>query len=195
MKIQSNTFSITAKTKDPSFWGTILREVIPSECTDSRPFVCDGFRNPKDCDIVIIGKEPKTHLGDDWWEFWDDEKGFDFELFETRYNEVRLGKPSKTRKYFNHIKAKGFSCIETNAFSNTTDIRPRTQNIQVVKLLIDEIPKLKGIIAHGEHAKKCLRKLIVPAGLKILEMHHFSARGKTDADIKAKLDRFCESLG
>ena len=137
---------------------------------------------------------PKTHLGNDWWEFWDDEKGFDYEAFEAKYEEVRLGKPSKTRKYFQHIKAKGFRCIETNAYSNTTDIRPRIDNVKVVKLLIDEIPILKGVIVHGEHAKRCFRKLIVPTKVKILEMHHFSARGKTDAEIKAKLDSFCETF-
>ena len=143
---------------------------------------------------MIIGKEPKTHLGNDWWEFWDDEKGFDYEAFEAKYEEVRLGKPSKTRKYFDYIKAKGFGCIETNAFRNSTGTRPRIDNSAVVQLLITEIPTLKGVIAHGEHAKKCFGKLIVPDKVKVLEMHHFSARGKTDAENKAKLDSFCESL-
>ena len=188
MNIESNVL------KDPPFWTQKFKEVIPSECKDSRPFVCDGFCNPRDCDIVIIGKEPKTHLGNDWWGFWDDDNGFDYELFEAMYNEVRAGKPSKTRKYFDHIKAMGFRCIETNAFSNSTGTRPRIDNSTVVQLLITEIHTLKGIIAHGKHAKKCFGKLIVPDKVKVLEMDHFSARGKFDAEIKAKLDSFCESL-
>ena len=195
MDITSPPFKFTAEPTDPPFWTPKLREVIPSGCTDSRPFVCDGFRNPKDCDIVIIGKEPKTPLGNDWWDFWDDENGFDYEVFVARYNEVRAGKPSKTRKYFDYIKAKGFRCIETNTYSNATEIRPRIDNSAVVQLLLAEIHTLKGVIAHGEYAKKCFGKLIVPDKVKVLEMHHFSARGKTDAEIKAKLDSFCESLG
>lgn len=175
-------------------WTAKLREVISDDCTHIRPFTCDGYGDLNECDLLVIGNEPKNDIGIDWWDLWDDQKGFDYELFQSSYNQATNNKPSKTREFFNHLKDKGFKLIETNAFSNTLDIRPRIHNHEVVNLLLNELPNLKGAIAHGRHARKCVNKLSLPAKLRLLQMDHFSARGITKASITALLDNFCDQI-
>ena len=58
-----------------------LHRLIPDPCFD-RPFVCDG--PPESCDVMVIGENPATKMGTDWWSFWDDEKGF-------RPGQIRAG--------------------------------------------------------------------------------------------------------
>ena len=180
-------------------WTKRLEDVIPSDCVNQRPFACDGFSNPSDCDIIIIGKNPATQLGVNWRKcFWNEQSGFQHQAFVDVYS--KKGR-SNTRKFFDYIKAKGFNCIEINVYRNegSKQYIPRKHricNLAVVQALICNIPKLKGIIAHGVPAKECLPSLQVPAHVKIYPMDHFSDRkkGHTDDYVKAKLDVFCEKL-
>ncbi len=187
-------------------WTAILGGVIPDDCKNQRPFVCDGFSNPSECDVLIIGKEPATQLGMDWRkQFWNTQSGFQYEVFEKDYTKARLafGKTpqSKTRQYFDHIKAKGFNCIETNVYRNEgskkyISRKLRVCNLAVVQALIGNIPRLKGIIAHGVPAKEYLPSLNVPDHVRRLPMDHFAARekGHTGDYVRARLDDFCANL-
>lgn len=176
-------------------WDRHLRTFIPEKAMNLRPFTCNEFNDITASDLLILGKEPATELNKDWWCFWSAERGFDYKTFERVYNEVTAGNPSNTRKHYNYLKSKGFKCIETNVYSNSTGKEP-ADNKWVVGLLISNLPNLKGVIAHGDEAKKCLSNLSIPASVKKLKMYHFRYRvkGRTDAKIQAKLDRFCDSL-
>ena len=187
-------------------WTAVLERLMPDDCKNQRPFVCDGFSNPTDCDVLIIGKEPATRLGVDWREqFWNPQPGFRHRTFQRVYAEARLalGKTpqSKTRQYFDLIKAMGLNCIETNVYRNEGSKKYisrkfRVCNRAVVQALIDNIPQLKGIIAHGVPAKACLPSLKVPDHVKRLPMAHFTARekGHTADYVRARLDAFCATL-
>ena len=179
-----------------SVWDRHLRTIIPENAINLRPFTCNGFNDITVSNLLILGKEPATELNKNWWSFWSAKSGFDYDTFDRAYKEARAGDPSATRMHYNYLKSKGFKCIETNVYSNSTGNESTVDNKRVVQLLISNLPNLKGVIAHGNEAKKCLRDLHIPASVKTLEMYHFRYRVKcrTDAKIQAKLDRFSDSL-
>ena len=80
-------------------WTRILKEVIPSPCYE-RPFVCDGF--PCTCEVIVIGDNPATRLTTDWWSFWSDTSGFDYnhflEVYQTERDRAGKGQVSNTRR-------------------------------------------------------------------------------------------------
>jgi hypothetical protein len=57
-----------------------LHKTIQQPCYE-RPFVCDGL--PESCSVIIIGENPATSMQTDWWDFWNDETGFDLGKFES----------------------------------------------------------------------------------------------------------------
>ena len=189
-------------------WTAILRDIIPEDCKNQRPFVCDGFKNPNDCDIIIIGKNPATRLGVSWLKcFWNAQSGFRYEVFDKVYSEARSESKKKsrseTRVFFEYIRAKGYNCIETNVYQDEATRRDfnRKQaisNLTVLQALIRNIPRLKGIIFHGSDAQKKLDSctLGVPTRVQTLLTCHFSyGKNKGCADaIKAHLDAFCANL-
>ena len=172
-------------------WTQILREVIPSPC-DERPFVCDGF--PDTCEIVVVGDNPATPLTTDWWSFWSDASGFDYnhflEVYQAERNRVGKRPLSSTRLRLNRIRDKGLNCIETNAFGNegSDGTRHNISNYDLLKVLLSNMPLLKGIIAHGKVAHECLDYIEVPVNVKIFRTSHFSRISY------AEIDRSCQEI-
>lgn len=84
---------------DLSAFAEALQAII-GRPTHLRPFVCDG--SPLDCRVFIVGLNPATTLSGDWWEFWDDERGYRRAEWFERYKAERARqplRPGKTRRF------------------------------------------------------------------------------------------------
>ena len=174
-------------------WTQILKKVIPSPCYE-RPFVCDGF--PDTCEVLVIGNNPATRLTVDWWSFWTDTSGFDYEHFLEVYKTERhkAGKRSElspTRLRLKRIRDNGLNCIETNAFRNeeANGTRHDISNHAVLEVLLNNMPLLKGIIAHGKVSHKCLDKIEVPINVQTFRPRHFSLASYEE------INRICQEIG
>ena len=178
-------------------WTQILKPLIPLPCYH-RPFVCEGF--PDSSQVIVIGNNPATPLDIDWWCFWDEATGFDFDSFLNCYLAKRNGEESETRKFLDRFRDNGFKSIDTNAFSNEGSGRLENApicNRDVLQALICHMPCLKGIFAHGGKAKKVLKTLQVPSHVIIYETYHLSytgEKGRNHDAIKAEIDCFCAKL-
>jgi uracil-DNA glycosylase len=154
--------------RDMKTWTELLEKVIPSPCND-RPFVCNGL--PDASKVMVIGENPATPTNKDWWSYWDDKKGFDYDAFLIDYkknkNEQRKNAGKKelpevfdgVRNRFYHIRAKGVECIETNVYRNEKPDgagKNRKINTALLKTLVVNNKNLKLIIAHGDKAQEGL---------------------------------------
>ena len=172
-------------------WTRILKEVIPSPCYE-RPFVCDGF--PCTCEVIVIGDNPATCLTTDWWSFWSDTSGFDYnhflEVYQTERDKAGKGQVSNTRRRLDRIRANGLNCIETNTFRNegSEGTRHNISNSNVLKVLLSNMPLLKGIIAHGKVAHECLDQIEVPVAVQTFKSRHFFQESY------AEIDRICQEI-
>ena len=59
-------------------WTALLKQEIPQPCFE-RPLVCDGL--PDASTVIIIGENPATDVEKNWWAYWDEKKGFDYDNF------------------------------------------------------------------------------------------------------------------
>ena len=173
-------------------WTQMLQAVIPSPCYE-RPFVCDGF--PDTCEVLVIGENPATPLTVDWWSFWEDTSGFDYNHFLEVYQAERRAagrrSESNTRLRLNRIRSNGLNCIETNAFRNEglDGTRHGISNHAVLEVLRNNMPLLKGIIAHGKDAHKYLDNIEVPVAVKTFKLRHFRQESYKE------IDRVCQEIG
>lgn len=173
-------------------WTQILKAVIPSPCYE-RPFVCDGF--PDTSEVLVIGENPATRLTVDWWSFWEDTTGFDYNHFLGVYQAERTkaGKNpvSHTRLRLNRMQDNGLNCIETNAFrtEGIDSTKHDISNRAVLEVLLSNMPLLKAIIAHGTVAHKCLDEIKVPVNVQTFRPRHFSRESY------AEIDRICQEIG
>jgi hypothetical protein len=146
-----------------------LGSLIKKPCYD-RPFVCDGL--PRSCDVVVIGENPATKMNSDWWDFWDDENGFNLSKFEKAYQEARQAddKPpiSPTRLRLKRLRSNGLKCFETNFFSN--------EQLGGHGVGISSEDLLRTLIDHHHHGwKNCPVGLGIPCkiyGKRALPMRH-----------------------
>ena len=96
-----------------------LRIAFPKPCFD-RPFVCDGW--PELSTVIILGENPATATSSDWWAYWDDQLGFDWNAFLKEYKSDRIaqGKQplSQTRGRLARLRDAGIRCVETNVYPN-----------------------------------------------------------------------------
>ena len=116
----------------------------------------------------------------DWWSFWKDASGFNLNKFEGEYEALRLdsGKSrySHTRLRLNRLRRdNNLCCLETNVYKNG---RPGgrgtgSSNVGLLQVLVECMPHLKGVIAHGTVATRYLDSIPVPARIKKFPMPHF----------------------
>ena len=169
-------------------WTKILEDVIPPSGRNERPFVCDGF--PDTCEVIIIGANPATLLNHDWRTFWDDAIGFKYDCFMEVY-EAAGGNPNNgTRARLQRIRSNGLKCVETNVYSTegSCGTGEGIPNDAVLKVLLRNMPRLKGIIAHGKVAHKFLDNFQDPLPKHICRTPHFFNQSyKT-------IDRICEKF-
>jgi hypothetical protein len=177
---------------------TEIRALIPPSPCPVRPFVCRGL--PQSCNVLVIGHNPATEIGADWWRWWNDEAGFDLDAFERDYKAQRLAMGSRagmsvTRKRLGFLRECGLATLETNAYANESG--PGPSNLALIELFIGWLPRLRGIIAHGSTAHDLLAHLNVPASIKVWKRPHFSGHGvpagtMTDDIVKALGDEVRE---
>jgi len=138
-----------------------LMKAIPRPCR-GRPFVCEG--SPEQCLVVVIGENPATELNVDWWEYWDESRGFLFDEWTAVYQQLRKrsGKAavSPTRLRLNRLRDHGVKCLETNVFFNEKLGGPGrgTPNKDMLDLALSSLPALQFLIAHGRAAHKYLQE-------------------------------------
>ncbi len=136
-----------------------LKEIIRPDCKD-RPFVCDGF--PCQSEAIIIGQNPATVMeGETWGNWWDDRAGFNFKDFIKKYKQIRLRngerEMSPTRLRMQRFRDNGVLCVETNVYRNEGVSRERKgkiSNVDVLLLLLENMPKLRAAIICGGEARK-----------------------------------------
>lgn len=184
----------------------LLKEIIGPDCKD-RPFVCDGF--PCQSEAIIIGDNPATELGINWWDLWDEGKGFNFEAFRL------LRKPKKrgARLRMGWLRNEhGINCVETNVHRNE---KPHghgpipVRNDRVIEILLDNMPRLRAVIIHGKNANTFIEKHagitaaiagLERSGIGIFRTPHFcrvSRDGIRDISDRIKLNRLatCPQCG
>ena len=169
-------------------WAQILKEVLSPSCCNERPFVCDGL--PDTCEVIIIGENPATLLPDDWWTFWDDTVGFKYDCFMEAY-EAAGGNPNNgTRARLQRIRSNGLKCVETNVYSTEASCGTGEgiPNDAILKILLRNMPRLKGVIAHGKIAHEFLDNFQdrIPAHI-CRTPHFFNMSYET-------IDRICEKF-
>lgn len=156
-------------------WTSILKSAVPTPCFD-RPFVCEGF--PSESTVLVIGENPATELGMDWWEFWDRKTGFNYPAFLDCYMERRssLGnRMGNTRRRLQRFRYNQVKCVESNVHQNE---RPGgagggTSNANIIRLLMQNMPRLRAIVAHGKVAHQFVAHLEVPVDVMVFRMRHF----------------------
>ena len=130
--------------------------------------------------MIVVGQEEKNVLGTDWWSYWSVKTGFNYERFLEDYLTFRrklqsenplkkIRAKSNTRFKLDRIRChNGIRSIETNAsYPN------------VVRLLLENIPNLKAVIAHGNDAHGLIdafedQGLFAVPGTQIHKTGHFS---------------------
>lgn len=118
--------------------------------TTDRPFLCKG--NPLECRIFLVGFNPATRLRSDFWNFWADEGGFDFDAMMVEYNLIKRFRGVRPRLNAIVEKALPNRCLETNICSTPTraaaDLTKNMQNTEIFKYLYDTV-KPSVIFAHS----------------------------------------------
>lgn len=157
-------------------WTKLLKQVIPTPCHD-RPFVSDGI--PDNCTVIVISENPATELDVDWWSFWSETNGFDYNTFIKHYESTRAKagkcKVSPTRARLNWIRENKIKCIETNAYKNekADGAGAGISNYVVLNTLLRNTNNIKAIIAHGSIAHKFVDKANISDGIRIFKTKHF----------------------
>ena len=158
-----------------------LHTKLLKPCYD-RPFVCDGL--PENCVVIVIGQDNALDLGVDWWTFWNDDSGFDFQKFEIVFKERRRasGKRLKTRdaldRLLNPLRDAGLACLETNVFRNQNPDGHKgrghkVKNDDVLQTLLAELPQLRTVIAYGKCAKNFMSGQSLPPHVECFREDHF----------------------
>lgn len=154
-----------------------IRLTLPSPCW-GRPFVCDG--DPDKCTVLVIGENPATEVGVDWWSYWSDRSGFNYAHWRSEYEARRVarGKPpvSPTRRRLDRLRQNGLLCLETNVFMNEqpTGHGLGQSNTDLLDIALSNLPNLAYVIAHGQEAHRYLtsRRIALPA-TNIFRTRHF----------------------
>jgi len=129
----------------------------------SRPFVCDG--NPLDCQVFIVGYNAATEMKSEFWDYWDEESGFNkkkwLEVYEAERKTSGKLRTSPTRERINRISNGAKTFLETNIYfiptSKEKDLKSKDKGT-IFKFLIEEI-KPKVVLLHGRKAVKFFNKM------------------------------------
>lgn len=151
-----------------------------------RPFVCNG--SPLDCDILLVGFNPKTPLPGDYWSFWRKGFGFDKRAFEQAYTAKRRAdgesEASTTREVTRRlaIGAAGCKIVEANLFAkDSKDERALAKSDRDDRpfrfLLATLQPKV--VVPFGRYARQGLAHM--SANFEIRPVQHFSRGWGYDA--------------
>ena len=170
----------------------LLRDVLPAPCRD-RPFVCDGL--PQSCDVMLVGENPATDLGGDWWDLWSDTDGCDKIAADEAYlagRRARLERKralgqmrarfispthDRTALFDLRLRAGNSRLVVTNVHRNghQDGAGPEAiSNLAVLRLLLVHMRRLKVVVVQGTKASKVLRGLDFPPTTVKIPSRHFS---------------------
>tara|TARA_B110000483_G_scaffold242513_1_gene328594 strand:+ start:2301 stop:2825 length:525 start_codon:yes stop_codon:yes gene_type:complete len=171
-------------------WTELLEEVLPKPCFE-RPFVCRGF--PSDSIAIVVGENPATPMQRDWWDYWRNDSGFDYEEFVSSYMQERekIGRRiSNTRRRLDRIRNNGVEVVETNAFRNERfdGVGVGYSNYKILSVLIANMPELRAVIAHGKHAAEWLSGANLSENIAVYNTRHFRSESY------AVIDEICSDL-
>ena len=158
-------------------WKQVLKDVVPGRCND-RPFVCDGC--PDASCTIIIGENPATKMRKDWWDYWDTDNCFNLKKFLADYIKERVeagNRPmSNTRLRLGRFRENGVCGVETNVYRNEQSggAGKGVWNYAVLDKLIQNMPRLCAIVAHGSVAHAFIDGYKPDIeGVKIFRLRHF----------------------
>ncbi len=140
-----------------SKWTERLKAVLPVNCTGLRPIVCDGL--PCQSEAILIGKNPATKLHANWWDFWDEVRGFKHGEFATQYKVLRPRISQMRRNFDRFRKLNGILCVETNVYCNESEKEHEEEGVpnhRVIEVLLDNMPKLRAVIIFGAEAREAI---------------------------------------
>ena len=172
-------------------WTQKLESILPHPCIGQRPFVCDGL--PQESTVLIIGENPGQQT-DDWWRYWNPVSGFDRATFSADYLVTKRHQKQDpywnyrgTRARFQRLHELGVRAVEANKYRNEKldgagNRQQRILNDDVLELLIDQMPKLRLVIAHGKKAQDFVAVFGMPRGLPVLNLPHFRSLAFTRLD-------------
>jgi hypothetical protein len=172
-------------------WTKALENVIPVPCFE-RPFICSGF--PDSCDVVVLGGNPVTPLGVDWWSFWTDSRGFDYQGFLAFYRNRRLRRKenplSQSRLRIHRLRENGMSCLEVNLFRSE---RPGAEARglccrTVLGFLLPNMPLIKAFIVHGDEAQRHFDSINLPNAIRIFQTRDLGQESY------AYIDEICDEI-
>jgi hypothetical protein len=83
-----------------------------------RPFLCSG--SPLACRVFIVGFNPATNVGTDFWHYWSDTNGFDKISFMQDYKKVKKLRGARPRIEGFVEQFPSNCCLETNICSTPT---------------------------------------------------------------------------
>lgn len=170
-------------------FASALREIAGP---DDRPFVCDG--SPLECNVFLVGANPATALTRSFWDFWDDESGFDKAAWFRQYLDDRAKAPlrpgktrrnavSNTRRRLDWLaeETAPARCLETNVYSGASEETSLLHEDQKSSIAFDYLVNFirpRVILAHGEDAIRHMEALTGQAIDKGVELRcaHGDAR-------------------
>ena len=142
-----------------------LAEIVGNPCVELRPFVCDG--SPLDCRVFLVGINPATDMPGNFWDFWDDDSGFDKRKWRERYDAARTDGDSRSRKVIERIvdAARPAPCMETNLYSIPALCKDgpqgRKKDTAVFEFLLREIrPRVVAVFSEDRKLRKEARRIL-----------------------------------
>ena len=166
-----------------SRFANALHSTVPRPCY-GRPFVCDGLAEK--CVALVIGENPATEVGIDWWSYWDDATGFQFSKWRSDYKKSRGERgASNTRLRLDRLRLRGVRCLETNVFANERPDGPGIgmSNDSLLHIALETLPNISFVIAHGDTAKDYVRSQAFPSHIReVFELRHFRIESYANID-------------
>ena len=134
--------------------------------TRVRPFVCEG--SPLACRVFLVGANPATSLGLDFWRFWQSGYGFRKAEWLRAYTETRHQRGKKgyspTRRILERVisAAAPVHCLETNIYAGATpalrDLSTKERETDSFDFLLRSVRPV-AVVAHGSDAARHVQTL------------------------------------
>lgn len=117
---------------------------------DERPFLCNG--DPLRAKIFIVGFNPATNIERNFWHYWSDSSGMDYNMFMADYLAKRPLRGVRPRIGAMVASLGVGDCLETNIYSTATRRAPhldvQDRRTEQFEFLFDEI-RPRVVFAHS----------------------------------------------
>ena len=150
-----------------TFSAELRKRFANAATTDIRPFVCDG--NPLNACIFLVGYNARESSPRSFWDYWNDQKGFNKQRWLGDYRSARRARKeklllSRTRERIERITnaAKPCQVVETNIYSVASESKRSLRSASKGTAIFDWLLQTIGpavIILHGVDAQRHLEGL------------------------------------